>query len=204
MLHFLKVDWEIFHNALAAYATVGATVVALIAAIWSIKQVREQIKIQNDFERRRLEEGYLRDALNIVHGIFFSAQAFVASTNQFDIYAEENEFTEKEKTPFLREIQKDFRDSWKHFDQVISATIRILENTQGANRALLDELRVLFHASANLHDLLLDNSGSSRNYKDDWDLENEPRAQLVKRSADAAAASISQRLASLYSNTTAR
>lgn len=200
MDYFLQTNWENFHTALAAYATFAATFIALWTSIWSVRQVKKQIRIQNDFERRRLEEGYLRDALNVVHEFFFSAQAFVASINQFEAYAENNNFSEKEKAPFLREFQKDFRDSWKHFDRTISATIRILEASPGDNHSLINELKELFKTSANLHDLLLDNPGSSRNYKDDLDLQNEPKAQVVKTCADAAAKSISTKLGSLYTN----
>lgn len=200
MNYFLQTNWENFHSALAAYATFAAAFIALLTSIWSIRQVKQQIKIQNDFERRRLKEGYLRDALNIVHDFFFNAQAFVASINQFETYAETNNFNEKEKSPFLREFQKDLRDLWKHFDRTVSATIRILEASPGDNLNLVNELKELFKTSANLHDLLLDNPGSSRNYKDDLDLQNEPKAQVVKTCADAAARSISTRLGSLYTN----
>jgi hypothetical protein len=202
MFELLKIDWGFVNNAIAAYATFAAAFIALITACWSIRQVRKQVEIQNDFERRRLEEGYLRDALNIVHDFYFSSQAFVAAINQFDVYAQDNDFAEKEKTPFLREIQRELRESWKHFDRTISATIRILENSQVENHVLLSELKVLYNASASLHDLLLDTPGSSRKYKDDLDLEREPKAQVVKKSADAAAGYISKRLASLYTKTT--
>jgi hypothetical protein len=67
-----QIDW----NAVAALGTAVAVIVALWQGLAGKAQVTRQLRHQNDLERRRIEEEYLRRVLDVLHDPLHSAQNF--------------------------------------------------------------------------------------------------------------------------------
>ena len=116
------------HEAVAAYSGVFTVIVAAFSAVYSIVQVRNQIKIQSDFEHMRLEERYLSQAMYAIHDCWRAAQTFVAAWNhrRGEPRRPDRELSDDEKV-----MRREFMEAFWKFDSDLASAVNVRKAAEG-------------------------------------------------------------------------
>lgn len=186
------------HDIASAWATVLTMGIALVAIWYSSWQLRKQIEAQMDFERRRLEEGYLRSMLHVVHDCYAAAQALVSDWVAFNVYAREKRLQESEIWPHQNSMRQEFHRAWDRFNREVLATILLLQSAEGRDSQLAAELGRLGQAAARVHDNLLDAPTALNGYASEDEFNTHPDAVELERLSGRVANALADRLSRLY------
>ena len=182
-------------ETVAAWSTFAAAVIALGGTAYSIYTVKEQIRVQNFFARRRIEEEYLTRALyvtwNCYKGALVFASAWIDCREHGHDVAAKGDYTEDQKRH-----RSDFVEVWQHFDREISATVAVVCSAEGDTR-LLRCLKELISASAALYDYLMQSANADL-IESEEALDMLPLTVDARRAAEAASMALADRLNSLY------
>lgn len=186
------------HDRVSAWGTAAAAVIALVAVLFSMWQVRKQIALQMDFERRRLEEGYLRNMLHVVHDCYAAAQALVSDWTEFNAYARKKGFEEAAIWPHKNSMRQEFHRAWDRFNHEVLATILLLRSTDGRDSQLAAKLDAVRQSADKVHDHLLDNPGTLDSYASEDEFNRHPDAVTLATLSGSVAEALADRLSKLY------
>jgi hypothetical protein len=179
------------HEAIAAYSSLFAAIVAAFSAIYSILQVRNQIRIQSDFERRRLEERYLSQAMYAIHDCWRAAQTFVAAWNHRRSATRDpnRELSDDEKA-----MRREFMEAFWKFDSDLASSVNVRKAAEGSSELVRAIESAHLHAIS-LFDLVMENPDA---FESESALMETEQAKSAKKSAEIAADLLARRLSDVY------
>jgi hypothetical protein len=178
-------------EGIAAWATLAATVIALVAIINSNRQLKDQIRVQNEFERKRIESNYLAQALYTVRSGMKEAQVFISAWTHYQ--AQRKSRTEEE-TEDEKAIRREFAVAWRKFDDDLAAALDVFRAVESESD-LVTALQEAYDSSTNLFELLM-NKADLFGSEEAMMATNE--ARQVEQTTDRAAKLLARRLSEVF------
>jgi hypothetical protein len=180
-------------EGIAAWATLAATVIAFIAIVNSNRQLKSQIRVQNEFERKRIESNYLAQALYVVRGGLKEAQVFISAWTHYQAHRKtraEGE-TQDEKA-----IRREFAVAWRKFDDDLMAALDIFRAVEGESD-LVTALQGAYDSSTYLFEFLINRDDA---FTSEEAMMMTDEARKVAQTTDSAAKLLAGRLSEVFRN----
>src|SRR5437016_2990363 len=119
-------------QALIAFLTLVAVIHAMRASRQATAQLADELRIRKEFQRKRVFEKYLLDALHVVEDIEHSAATFMASWEWDESKRKaKRDGVRSEPAVDERRIRQAMTDQWHIFRKTLRTAIAVIRNNRG-------------------------------------------------------------------------